>query len=108
MQVLHIRNLPPDATEADIMQLCKPYGRIVRVRLNAGQIKHQAFVEFESVNVAMQMIYSFVGSADPPKVADHAPMPVQHARCLCCWLVCCAVCYDTADALDGRVDCSAA
>lgn len=67
-KVLHIRNLPPDATEADIMQLCKPYGRVVRLRLNAGAIKHQAFVEFENVNVAMQMIYSFVGSADPPRV----------------------------------------
>lgn len=50
------------------MQLCKPYGRVVRLRLNAGAIKHQAFVEFENVNVAMQMIYSFVGSADPPRV----------------------------------------
>jgi RNA recognition motif-containing protein len=67
-QVLHVRNLPPDATEQDIMQLCKPFGRVVRLRLNAGAIKHQAFVEFENVNNAMQMIYSFVGSADPPKV----------------------------------------
>jgi hypothetical protein len=75
-QVLHIRNLPPDATEADIMQLCKPYGRVVRLRLNAGAIKHQAFVEFENVNVAMQMIYSFVGSADPPRVR-------QQSACCC-------------------------
>jgi hypothetical protein len=67
-QVLHIRNLPPDATEEQITALCKPYGRIVRVRLNAGAIKTQAFVEFESVNSAMQMIYSFVGNPDPPKV----------------------------------------
>jgi polypyrimidine tract-binding protein 2 len=66
--VLHVRNLPPDATEQEIMQLCKPFGRVVRIRLNAGAIKHQAFVEFENVNNAMQMIYSFVGSADPPKV----------------------------------------
>jgi hypothetical protein len=68
-QVIHIRNLPPDATEGDVEALCKPYGRIVRTRLNAGAIKHQAFVEFENVNQAIQMIYSFVGaSADPPKV----------------------------------------
>lgn len=65
--MLHVRNLPPDATEQDVLQLCKPFGR-VRVRLNAGAIKHQAFIEFETVNNAMQMIYSFVGSADPPKV----------------------------------------
>jgi polypyrimidine tract-binding protein 2 len=69
-QVLHVRNLPPDATEQDIQQLCKPFGRVVRIRLNAGAIKHQAFVEFETVNNAMQMIYSFVGSADPPKVQE--------------------------------------
>lgn len=68
LQVLHVRNLPPDATEQEVMQLCKPFGRVVRIRLNAGAIKHQAFVEFETVNNAMQMIYSFVGSADPPKV----------------------------------------
>jgi polypyrimidine tract-binding protein 2 len=71
MQVLHIRNLPPDATESDIVELCKPYGRIVKTKLNTGSAKsqaNQAFVEFENVNVAMKMIYSFVGSADPPKV----------------------------------------
>jgi hypothetical protein len=71
MQVLHIRNLPPDATEADIVELCKPHGRIVKTKLNTGSSKtqaNQAFVEFENVNVAMKMIYSFVGSADPPKV----------------------------------------
>ena len=73
MQVLHIRNLPPDATEADIVELCRPYGRIVKTKLNTGSAKqqgNQAFVEFENVNVAMKMIYSFVGSADPPKVSS--------------------------------------
>jgi hypothetical protein len=73
MQVLHIRNLPPDATESDIAELCKPYGRIVKTKLNTGSAKtqaNQAFVEFENVNVAMKMIYSFVGSADPPKVGQ--------------------------------------
>uniref|UniRef100_A0A383W6L8 RRM domain-containing protein n=1 Tax=Tetradesmus obliquus TaxID=3088 RepID=A0A383W6L8_TETOB len=72
-KVLHIRNLPPDATEADIVELCRPYGRIVKTKLNTGSAKqqgNQAFVEFENVNVAMKMIYSFVGSADPPKVRN--------------------------------------
>eukprot|EP00775_Hariotina_reticulata_P003208 gene3208-3485_t len=69
-KVLHIRNLPPDVTEQEVVDLCKPYGRIMKIKLNAGQSRNQCFVEFEHVNCAIQMIYSFVGSADPPKVRN--------------------------------------
>lgn len=66
-QVLHIRNLPPDVTEQELLELCRPFGRVTKVKLNTGESRNQCFVEFESVNCAIQMIYSFVGSADPPK-----------------------------------------
>jgi polypyrimidine tract-binding protein 2 len=66
--VLHIRNLPPEVTEQEVMDLCRPFGRIVRTKVNAGQTKNQAFVEFDTVSSAIQMISFFVGNTDPPKV----------------------------------------
>eukprot|EP00878_Enallax_costatus_P012762 GHUV01013326.1.p1 GENE.GHUV01013326.1~~GHUV01013326.1.p1 ORF type:complete len:217 (+),score=26.21 GHUV01013326.1:130-780(+) len=72
-KVLHVRNLPPDATEQDVVDLCKPFGRIVKTKVSTGNAKtqaNQAFIEFENVNCAMRMIMSYVGSADPPKVRN--------------------------------------
>eukprot|EP00877_Chromochloris_zofingiensis_P014781 jgi/Chrzof1/9557/Cz04g07230.t1 len=67
-KVLHVRNLPPDATEEELRELCQPFGRIIKIKLNAGQSRNQAFVEFDSVNAAIQMVSYFVGNADPPRV----------------------------------------
>lgn len=78
VQVLHVRNLPPDATEQDVIDLCKPFGRIVKTKISTGNAKtqaNQAFIEFENVNCAMRMIFSFVGSADPPKVSNYEQEP---------------------------------
>lgn len=87
-QVLHIRNLPPDVNEEEVVELCRPFGRIVRTRVNTGQTKNQAFVEFDNVTAAIQMITYFVGR-EPPKVRQpaagshhpqlHPPQELQQA-----------------------------
>jgi hypothetical protein len=40
-QVLHVRNLPPDATEADVLELCRPFGRILRIKLTGSAHNYQ-------------------------------------------------------------------
>jgi RNA recognition motif-containing protein len=40
-QVLHVRNLPPDATEEDVLELCRPFGRIVRIKLTGTAHNYQ-------------------------------------------------------------------
>ena len=32
-QVIHVRNLPPDATTDDVLELCRPFGRAMKVKL---------------------------------------------------------------------------
>lgn len=43
-QVLHVRNMPPDATEADVLELCRPFGRIIRIKLTGGAQKNQVLL----------------------------------------------------------------
>lgn len=69
--MLHIRNLPPDATEEDVLELCTPFGRVIKTKMCVGQAKahfNQAFAEFDNINSTISMIMNYVGGADPPKV----------------------------------------
>ena len=43
-QVLHVRNLPPDAAEADLLELCRPFGRVLRVKVLSATAKTGAQV----------------------------------------------------------------
>lgn len=70
-QVLHVRNLPNDATEDEVQQLCRSFGRVVRIKMS-GKERTQAFVEFENMNQAMNMVSFFVGNSNPPKVGARA------------------------------------
>jgi RNA recognition motif-containing protein len=53
-KVLHVRNLPADATESDLVTLLSSFGTIVKTLLiNA---THQAFVEMDSVESATKAL----------------------------------------------------
>lgn len=47
-KVLHLRNLPWECAEEELVELCKPFGRIVNTMCNVGANRNQAFVEFVS------------------------------------------------------------
>lgn len=48
-KVLHLRNLPWECTEEELVELCKPFGKIVNTKCNVGANRNQAFVEFVSI-----------------------------------------------------------
>jgi len=47
-KVLHLRNLPWECAEEELVELCKPFGRIVNTKSGVGANRNQAFVEFVS------------------------------------------------------------
>jgi polypyrimidine tract-binding protein 2 len=47
-KVLHLRNLPWECAEEELVELCKPFGRIVNTKSGVGVNRNQAFVEFVS------------------------------------------------------------
>ncbi|XP_046852492.1 polypyrimidine tract-binding protein 1-like [Xenia sp. Carnegie-2017] len=56
-KVLHIRNLPDAATEADILQLGIPFGKIVNIlKITKSKGKPQAFLEMEDISKAEAMV----------------------------------------------------
>ena len=75
--MLHIRNLPYETTEEELIELCQPFGKLVQTKLNVGANKNQAFVEFTDMNAAIQMVSYYASSADPAKVKC---MPAADSR----------------------------
>lgn len=47
-RVLHMRNLPWECSEEELIELCKPFGKVVNTKVNVGANHNQAFVEFVS------------------------------------------------------------
>lgn len=47
-KVIHLRNLPWECHEDELVELCKPFGKVVNTKCNVGANKNQAFVEFVS------------------------------------------------------------
>ncbi|PWA74108.1 Nucleotide-binding, alpha-beta plait [Artemisia annua] len=45
-KVIHLRNLPWECTEEELVEVCKPFGNIVNTKCNVGANRNQAFVEF--------------------------------------------------------------
>lgn len=45
-KVLHLRNLPWECSEEELIELGKPFGKIVNTKCNVGANHNQAFVEF--------------------------------------------------------------
>merc|ERR1719244_2150024 len=56
-RVIHIRNIPNDVTEAEIIHLGIPFGRVTNVLVLKG--KNQAFLEMEEETSAVSMVNYF-------------------------------------------------
>lgn len=57
-KVLHLRNLPWECIEEELVELCKPFGKIVNTKCNVGANRNQAFVEFVSAAVLFRLFNS--------------------------------------------------
>ncbi|KAA8547973.1 hypothetical protein F0562_004402 [Nyssa sinensis] len=67
-KVLHLRNLPWECTEEELVELCKPFGKIVNTKCNVGANRNQAFVEFVDLNQAINMVTYYASSSEPAQV----------------------------------------
>ncbi|XP_074569994.1 polypyrimidine tract-binding protein homolog 1-like isoform X2 [Curcuma longa] len=67
-KVLHLRNLPWECIEEEIVVLCEPFGRVVNTMCNVGANKNQAFVEFADLNQAISMVSYYASSSEPAQV----------------------------------------
>jgi RNA recognition motif-containing protein len=47
-KVLHLRNLPWECTEEELIELGNPFGKVVNTKCNVGSNRNQAFIEFVS------------------------------------------------------------
>ncbi|KAK4777307.1 hypothetical protein SAY87_017494 [Trapa incisa] len=67
-KVLHLRNLPWECTEEELIELGKPFGKVVNTKCNVGANKNQAFIEFADLNQAIAMISYYASSSEPAQV----------------------------------------
>ncbi|XP_077224142.1 polypyrimidine tract-binding protein 1 isoform X1 [Tasmannia lanceolata] len=67
-KVLHLRNLPWECTEEELIELCKPFGKIVNTKCNVGANRNQAFVEFVDLNQAISMVSYYASSSEAAQV----------------------------------------
>lgn len=67
-KVLHLRNLPWECTEEELIELGKPFGKVVNTKCNVGANRNQAFIEFENLNQAIAMISYYASSSEPAQV----------------------------------------
>ncbi|KAG1367702.1 hypothetical protein COCNU_14G001700 [Cocos nucifera] len=67
-KVIHLRNLPWECTEEELIELGKPFGKIVNTKCNVGANRNQAFIEFADLNQAIGMISYYASSAEPAQL----------------------------------------
>ncbi|KAL2556186.1 Polypyrimidine tract-binding protein-like protein 2 [Forsythia ovata] len=67
-KVLHLRNLPWECTEEELIELGKPFGKVVNTKCNVGANQNQAFIEFAELNQAIAMISYYASSSEPAQV----------------------------------------
>ena len=53
-KVLHLRNLPPDTTELEVIALGALFGNVVKVLVM--KVKNQGFIELEDQAAATRMV----------------------------------------------------
>ena len=58
-KVLHLRNLPWECTEEELIELGKPFGKVVNTKCNVGANRNQAFIEFVSRLVFFPYLFLF-------------------------------------------------
>ncbi|WOG86375.1 hypothetical protein DCAR_0205578 [Daucus carota subsp. sativus] len=66
--VLHLRNLPRECTEEELIELGKPFAKVVKTKCNVGANRNQAFIEFVELNQAIALISYFASSSDAAQV----------------------------------------
>ncbi|VFQ58505.1 unnamed protein product [Cuscuta campestris] len=71
-KVLHLRNLPWECIEEELIELCKPFGQIVNTKCNVGSNRNQAFVEFADLNQAINMATYYASSSEPAQIRGKA------------------------------------
>lgn len=57
-KVLHLRNLPWECGEEELIELCKPFGKVVNTKCCVGANRNQAFVEFVRI-LFLSVFYLF-------------------------------------------------
>lgn len=67
-KVLHLRNLPWECSEEELIELCKLFGKVVNTKCNVGANRNQAFVEFADLNQAISMISYYASSSEPAQI----------------------------------------
>ncbi|KAL8475709.1 hypothetical protein ACS0TY_028391 [Phlomoides rotata] len=67
-KVLHLRNLPWECIEEELIELCKPFGKIVNTKCNVGANRNQAFVEFVDLNQAINMVTYYASASEPAQI----------------------------------------
>ncbi|KAH9309731.1 hypothetical protein KI387_037642, partial [Taxus chinensis] len=67
-KVLHLRNLPWECVEEELIELGKPFGKIINTKVNVGSNHNQAFVEFADLNQAIAMVSYYASSSEPAQV----------------------------------------
>ncbi|KAG6548753.1 hypothetical protein Mapa_009763 [Marchantia paleacea] len=67
-KVLHVRNLPWECSSEELIELCKPFGKVVNTKVNVGANHNQAFVEFADLNQAIAMVSYYASSSEPAQV----------------------------------------
>jgi polypyrimidine tract-binding protein 2 len=63
-----LRNLPWECTEEELIELGKPFGKVVNTKCNVGANRNQAFIEFAELNQAIAMISYYASSSEPAQV----------------------------------------
>ncbi|KAG9153759.1 hypothetical protein Leryth_005883, partial [Lithospermum erythrorhizon] len=67
-KVLHLRNLPYECIEEELIGMCQPFGKIINTKCNVGANRNQAFVEFADLNQAINMVSYYASSSEPAQV----------------------------------------
>lgn len=55
-KVIHLRNLPWECVEEELIELCQPFGKVVNTKCNVGANKNQAFVEFVRLPLSLAFV----------------------------------------------------
>lgn len=67
-RVLHIRNLPYEATHEELEELAQPFGHVTQSKLSVGPNRNQAFIQFNDQSTAVRMVTHFASASEPAKV----------------------------------------
>jgi len=76
-RVVHLRNVPNEATDPEILQLGIPFGKITNILPLRG--KNQAFLEMETEAAAATMVDYFAKTSSPPQIRGRT-IYVQHSN----------------------------